>query len=302
MSNGAVKAGSELGKAYSSTEIAARFHEFGGIFRHVLPCDMDALTLCRTSQINAIRHAINSNTYKPDDIEIGQMSHYLSKYAVKEVGESIKHKLPAFNFKAVVYDYVSAHVKEELTAPIEIPNIVDMLIRNDETGFNQDRCPKQFERLVCCYLRKFGYWYVEGEPPCMADMAENTLYYSTNIGFPAVEMVLKRADGKVVGFQATRNKSSFKVVKVSALLDLCKRLVCQPKDLEICLVLAAGKNSSSRHRFVGEAKALKKATKATAIAVGVDAIQSKVMCREWILAEKYSYEPTEIEDAIGPEP
>ena len=113
-----VKADSELGQAYSSTEIAARFHQFGGIFRHVLPCNMDALTLCRTSQIEAIQCAISSNTYKPANIEIGEGSHYLSKYAVKEIGQTIEHKLPTFNFKAVVYDYVSAHVKEELTAPM----------------------------------------------------------------------------------------------------------------------------------------------------------------------------------------
>ena len=153
---------------------------------------------------------------------------------------------------------------------------------------------------------EFGYQLVEGKPPCMVDMALNTLYYSTSIGFPAVEMVLKRRDGKVVGFQVTRDKSNFKNVKVSALRLLCDMLQCEPKDLEICLVLATNKNPNMKIKFVSESTpstvaniAMVKPPKTAARVTEAENIENTVICREWMFDIKYSYEPAEVEKAIG---
>ena len=141
----------------------------------------------------------------------------------------------------------------------------------------------------------------------MVDMALNTLYYSTNPGFPAVTMVLKRHDGKVVGFHVTRNKKSkFKVVTVSALGKLCDRLKCEPKDLELCLVLATKKSPNMKIKFVSESTpstianiAMVKPPKKTAKLTEAEDIKNTVICREWVLDSEYNYEPAEVEKAIG---
>ena len=163
----------------------------------------------------------------------------------------------------------------------------------------------QFERLVCYYLMKFGYQFVEGEPPCMVDMALNTLYYSTNPCYPAVEMVLKRRDGKVVGFQVTRGKTTFKDVKVSALGNLRDKLKCEPKDLELCLVLATKKSPKMKIKF-GESTpsivaniTMIKPPETVACVTEAEDIKNTVICREWVLDSKYNYEPAEVEKAIG---
>ena len=70
----------------------------------MLPCNIRALTVCRYGQIQAIREAIKSNTCKPHNIENGEISHYLLKYAAKEVGEPIERKLPTFDFEDVTYE------------------------------------------------------------------------------------------------------------------------------------------------------------------------------------------------------
>ena len=158
---------------------------------------------------------------------------------------------------------------------------------------------------MCYYLRNFGYELEVGKPPCMVDMALNTLYYSTNPCYPAVEMVLKRRDGKVVGFQVTRGKTTFKDVKVSALGNLCDKLKCEPKDLEICRVLATNKNPNMKIKF-GESTpstvaniAMVKPPKKTAKLTEAEDIKNTVICREWVLDSEYNYEPAEVEKAIG---
>ena len=79
-------------------------------------------------------------------------------------------------------------------------------------------------------------------------MQIGVVYVSSYVGFPGVEMVVKMADGQVVGFQATRQLTGTKKTEKKALDDLVKVLQGDdPADtesrsfslanLEICLVV-----------------------------------------------------------------
>ena len=79
-------------------------------------------------------------------------------------------------------------------------------------------------------------------------MQIGVVYVSSYVGFPGVEMVVKKANGQVVGFQVTRQLTGTKKINKQALDDVVNRFKGDdPADtesrsfslanLEICLVV-----------------------------------------------------------------
>ena len=73
---------------YSSEQITKRFHQFGGIFRHVLPLSLDYLDMCRSSQSEAISKCNAHALLVSGNVEDVDVSHFIMQYDVERDGGS----------------------------------------------------------------------------------------------------------------------------------------------------------------------------------------------------------------------
>ena len=231
---------------YSSEQITKRFHQFGGIFRHVLPVSLKYLDMCRSSQSKAISKCNAHALLVSGDVEDADVSHFIMQYDVERDGGSPfrKYRLSFVN------ESVASQVQDKLNKG-SLDDRRSALIRNDETGFMADACAKIYESVIADQLTsasgvqwrkrevlassegKVSEWsnfslrlneVVKGHPPPFEEMRPMVLYVSSNPTFPLVEYMYKTEQGELVMFQVTRNKSEKKIVKGSALEQLLGKI------------------------------------------------------------------------------
>ena len=231
---------------YSSEQITKRFHQFGGIFRHVLPVSLKYLDMCRSSQSKAISKCNAHALLVSGDVEDADVSHFIMQYDVERDGGS-----PFCNYRLnFVNESVASQVQDKLNKA-SLDDRRSALIRNDETGFMADASAKIYESVIADQLTsasgvqwrkrevfassegKVSEWsnfslrlneVVKGHPPPFEEMRPMVLYVSSNPTFPLVEYMYKTEQGELVMFQVTRNKSEKKIVKGSALEQLLGKI------------------------------------------------------------------------------
>jgi hypothetical protein len=77
----------ELTKEYSPKQIERRFHQFGGILRHVLPLSVSYLTRCLLDQSEAISKCDAHALLMSGNIEDTDVSDFIMQYIVKTDGK-----------------------------------------------------------------------------------------------------------------------------------------------------------------------------------------------------------------------
>jgi len=228
---------------YTEEKIKARYEEFGGILRHVLPISVSKLKQVKQERDEKIdtANAQQLLAYK-GNIELPDVSHLIMQYKVEVDGPE------AFTEK--VQDFVSPLIVELLQSKINAVSLeerVITLIRNDEVNsYMETGCPKIYESVIADYLttgigvqwqrrdksKKKGDWEIFnlklnkkqiGIVPEYDKMETKTLYYSMNPTFPIFEMLYK--DGEIlVGIQVTRNKEHKRIVKESTIKTFLKKM------------------------------------------------------------------------------
>ena len=173
---------------YSSEQITKRFHQFGGIFRHVLPVSLDYLDLCRSSQSEAISKCNAHALLVSGNVEDADVSHFMADACAK------------------IYESVIA---DQLTSASGVQ------WRKREVFASSEGKVSEWSNFS---LRLNEV--VKGHPPPFEEMRPMVLYVSSNPTFPLVEYMYKTEQGELVMFQVTRNKSEKKIVKGSALEQL----------------------------------------------------------------------------------
>ena len=231
---------------YSSEQITKRFHQFGGIFRHVLPLSLDYLNMCRRSQSEAISKCDAHALLVSGNVEDADVSHFIMQYDVERDG-----KFPFCNYRLnFVNESVASQVQDKLNKG-SLDDRRSALIRNDERGFMADASAKIYESVIADQLTsasgvqwrkreviassegKVSEWSyfslrlneaVKGHPPPFEEMRPLVLYVSSNPTFPFVEYMYKTEQGELVMFQVTRSKSEKKIIKGSALEQLLGKI------------------------------------------------------------------------------
>ena len=231
---------------YSSEQITKRFHQFGGIFRHVLPVSLAFLDMCRRSQSKAISKCNAHALLVSGNIEDADVSQFIMQYDVERDGKSPFRKY-RLNF---VNESVASQVQDKLNKG-SLDDRRSALIRNDETGFMADACAKIYESVIADQLTsssgvrwrkreviassegKVSEWSnfslklngaVKGYPPPFEEMRPLVLYVSSNPTFPLVEYMYKTEQGELVMFHVTRNKSAKMIIKGSTLEQLLGKI------------------------------------------------------------------------------
>ena len=231
---------------YSSELITKRFHQFGGIFRHVLPVSLAYLDMCRSSQSEAIRSCNAHALLVSGNVERADVSHFIMQYDVERDGKSPFRRY-RLNF---VNESVASQVQDKLNKS-SLDDRRSALIRNDETGFMADASAKIYESVIADQLTsalgvrwrkrevmassegKVSEWSdfslrlneaVKLHPPPFEEMRPLVLYVSSNPTFPLAEYMYKTEQGELVMFQVTRNKSPKKIIKGSALKQLLDKI------------------------------------------------------------------------------
>ena len=129
-----------LQSAYSSEQITKRFHQFGGIFRHVLPVSLKYLDMCRSSHSKAISKCNAHALLVSGDVEDVDVSHFIMQYDVERDGGSPfrKYRLSFVN------ESVASQVQDKLNKA-SLDDRRSALIRND---FMADACAKIYESVI----------------------------------------------------------------------------------------------------------------------------------------------------------
>jgi hypothetical protein len=251
---------SDLESEYSPDKISQRFHQFGGIIRHVLPSSVDKLAECVDNQAEAIHTCDVHALLLSGNIEHHNVSHFIMQYDVAKKGE-LAFKKPKLDF---VSDDVYKSLKERLSKS-NLDDKIRALLRNDETGFLAEAAPKLYEDVICELLLCGVNWqYVtrnithnksenvtvqnlnltldaleKGKVPTFEAMATNRLYHPLNPILPAGDILYKTVDGKLVIIQVNRQRAGHKKMQMSALkklFELLKLTEDQVKRVKIVLV------------------------------------------------------------------
>jgi hypothetical protein len=272
----------DLVEEYTPEQVTKRFHQFGGIYRHVLPASKALLESVGNEQATAILECDAHALLRSGDVENRDVSHFIMQYkVVKRDGEMAfrKYRLDFVN------DSVYLKIKDKLLKG-DLDDKAVALARNDETGSMADACPKLYESLLAGHLTSHSgvrwkkrevsacheekgniEWtdfslklddIVAGELPSYADMKQMVLYMPLNPSFPFVDSVYKTEEGELVAFQVTRSKSATKKFKWSALKKFVDKIefpVC--KAIHLWLVLVPLPSLAE----IAKMKAAKEATK-----------------------------------------
>ena len=232
-------------------DISGRFHDFGGIIRHVFSPDIDEVS---KQQQRAIEDLDPKKVFL-DDIDRGSkgVSHLVAQYNVTTEGPKA--------FRKANIDFVSVKVREAVEAQflhLDFNDKIRMLMKNDvNPAFMASICPMHFEDVIAQRLIQGVEWerrnlpllklnlteIVKGEPPAYADMEPGVLYKPSRSNYPAVDMMSKTEEGLLYGLQVTRLQDGTRKVKVSAValwlksiglmdrMDLIRIAVIQKPDL-----------------------------------------------------------------------
>ena len=223
---------------FSKKSIIDRYVKYGGIIRHALPPNTDALELIRGLSAQAIIDCDATKLLTFDgNIEKGEVSHFIMQM---NVSRTVPNR-----FKEFLIEFVSDDVRTALEAKIakvDLKDRIATLIQNDETGYKGVLCQQVYETVVADLLTSptglkgmqlmipndqicTGTWDVlsltlnaleRGKLPLFSEMKETVLYYPTKVNFPAVEFCYRDGD-RLIGFQITRQKELLKKIKLSAL-------------------------------------------------------------------------------------
>jgi hypothetical protein len=138
----------ELTKKYSPKQIERRFHQFGGILRHVLPLSVVCLAMCLDNQKEAIDSCDARALLVSGNIERKDISHFIMQYIVKTDG-----KLPFVEYSL---DFVNKQVTTKIQNKLSACSLEERrvaLIRNDKTKmFMKEACPKIYESVIADLL------------------------------------------------------------------------------------------------------------------------------------------------------
>jgi hypothetical protein len=77
----------DLVALYSEQSIRERYDEFGGIFRHVLPVNRQALDQVLARKKQAIIDAVGKDILSTGDIENDKISHFILHFDVETIGD-----------------------------------------------------------------------------------------------------------------------------------------------------------------------------------------------------------------------
>jgi hypothetical protein len=251
----------KLRHIYTPESISQRYKQFGGIIRHVLPSSPESLQRSESEQKQAITNCRAGDILTQLDIGPSTVSHFIMLYNVARKGD--------FAFCHPELQFVSEDVKKALDNIWSEASVDEMrigLLRNDDTGFLAEQCPKIYELLIAKLLLKGVHWkqftrsfvkdgnlvgtqdisdfylklidMVEGEPPPFAEMMPNVLYFSLNPNYPFAEMMYKTDENKLVIIQITRQLTGTKEIKVSVMEKLYVRLkLTEDQKKQVTLVV-----------------------------------------------------------------
>ena len=205
-------------------DISERFHEFGGIFRHVFSPELDRV---REEQKRAIEDL------DPSEFDRGrrEVNHLVAQYRVDtEVSDA---------FKRAHIDIVSRSVRQAVEAQFfksDLKDKIRLLRKNDESPSYMASMSRSIcEEVIAKQLHQGVHWQkknlidshfsefklklkiVERKPPVFDDMEPGVLYKSFEENYPAVEMMFKtEEEGTLYGLQVTRLQDVTRKIKTSA--------------------------------------------------------------------------------------
>jgi hypothetical protein len=208
-------------------DIAERFHDFGGIYRHIFSPDIE---LVRKQQEEAII-SLDPRKFLLDEIDRAQVSHYIAQYQVTTEGVRA--------FRDAHIDFISVKVQNQIKSrfsKLDLEDKIMLLKKNDEmpTYMPVQAC-HTYEEVTEVRLLQGVHWQkknlidshfvefklkltkiVEGKPPVFDDMESGVLYKSFKGKYPAVEMMYKTKEGLIYGLQVTGLQDPTRKIKTSA--------------------------------------------------------------------------------------
>ena len=223
----------DMMKLYGPDQIKKRHHDFGGIYRHVLPSSINSLTtyyairrmamdLCDAKGILS-----NANTIEDDIVSISIMA---------TIGE--RSGLGRFIEFKTEFDSVDIESQVQMKAvQVALKEMIDTLLKNDLTGADSVKCTEVYEEVleqrftnppgITCLWRKQGTeeWtefilqlrYTKRGPcPKFNDMECDVLYWQSQDNFPAVEFFYHSGEGRLMAFQVTKQDKPVKEISKSA--------------------------------------------------------------------------------------
>ena len=274
----------DMKEMYTPGRIQERFDEFGGIFRIVLPIDVECVADMRKERKLALSQCVASDILNSEgNIEEAHISHLLMQYDVDRDGNDA--------FRLFRMKFANSDVRnqlEEKLANMSLENMQKCLMLNDETGHFDGDLPKVHEKVIHLLLSKGVKWKrtirafdwsgerdpekaygdiqqwedfecqvggVVGFLP-LEDMKCDQLCYPCNSNFPFVDFYLKRASGdneqELVLFQVTRQKQKNKIFKRSAMVKFFEKIaaVASLKKVKLRMVLIPHPKYSKKSLFV----------------------------------------------------
>jgi len=205
---------------FSAKEIEARFNEFGGIIRYVLPEGLHVVEEARKDRREAVQRANLDLIMQVANIEDPDVSHHLAQYVVPVEGEGA--------FEAWTINFVNQKVVDMLESKLVEANLNQMittLIHNDGTpSYLVDACPKIYENVVARRLTGHGGIHWKRKPSDTQDwedfdlalgklerrvpssfqhMQEGVLYFPTKTNYVLADLFFKQK-GQLVAIQITR--------------------------------------------------------------------------------------------------
>ena len=212
-----------LQEFYSEEQTESRFEEFNGVLRSVLPDSPQKLDDIRRLRDEAITNVSMEAVMIAGNIESKEVPHFVAKMIVPRTGP--------LAFRTFALDIVSSFVMDKLEArwrAVDLSVKRSMLIRNEETGYMADLCPKLFEDVIHrTMISPSGVKWkarvvevthtsiqrhlvdfdvkcidiVEGKPPFFKDMKQRVIYYSLNPTHRAVESIIKLKKDSIMFLQ-----------------------------------------------------------------------------------------------------
>jgi hypothetical protein len=215
----------------SNTSIDARYHEFGGIIRYVLPDNNRMLAFVRSDRNQAIKETSPKRLHNPITIEDNYISHLIMKYVVDYNESDLYEK-----FSSIHIDFVSDMVVElcrEKWEMLETSELIFQLIKaNEDLDMKQyPSLPIRYEIVVIRLLTAPGRYLWDVRPyanistqpyrqelfqftkavgrdyPPYDDMVLNTLYYPNDSNFPVADAIVKTGSSELTCFQVSFAKS-----------------------------------------------------------------------------------------------
>jgi len=246
---------------YTDDALQQRYHDFGGIIRHVCPSTERDIRNSYESQLNAINRCNAQKILSADYLEDPSVSHFIAQYVVSSFSGA-----EAFSSRSTTLQIVSDNVRSSLEKELVKISFTELLAAMRKitfVGSVGQSPPLVYERLVTEMLRppqemrmnRASLWGngvptvrdptiikyspdastdwvpdslqlrdVRSEIPSYATMETDVLYYPPLLTFPLVDCFYKDGNGMIIGIQVTTSANVVLEITESVVQNFLKQI------------------------------------------------------------------------------